>query len=650
MSLDNKGLYEFGEFRLDAQNGLLWRAGKLISLKPKAIALLNLLVQQPGAVLTKQQILDSLWPDTIVEEANLTQTVHLLRKALSQESGAAPQIETVPKVGYRWVGEVRALAMDEPPASAPSPDTPAPAQPATAAARAEAEPPLAEAVQSAEPAFASPIRHVVPARTRSRRTWAALMVLLTLAGIATVVLSRRSAGPLVDSIAVLPFGTLGADPPDPALSLGLADALITRLGNLGQLEVRPTAAITRYNENKLEALTAGKQLGVEAVLTGYIHRADGRMRLTAQLVRVNDGKILWTGTFEENFTNLFTLEDHLTQQVTTALRLPSAATSRNQTEDYGTANLEAWQLYQKGRYYWNKRQWTWTRKAIEMFELALQLDPNYAQAYAGLADSYALWNPEMTPRERLAKAKPAAQRALALNDRLPEAHASLGFIKYKFEWDWRGAEGEFKRALALNPSYATAHHWYGESLSLNGRHDEALAQLQEAERLNPLSFAIKEDIGLAHYRARAFARAERKFHEVLELDPNFFRTRHKLADLLQEQGRYDEAFRENLIFWQGINVAPDSAAALQQAYQQTGWQGCARKELALIAAGKLTDDAHRRARLSLRAGDREQALGWLAQSFDELGEAPLRINEPEFDALLNEPRFKAMLQRAGHAR
>ncbi len=215
--------------------------------------------------------------------------------------------------------------------------------------------------------------------------------------------------------------------------------------------------------------------------------------------------------------------------------------------------------------------------------------------------------------------------------------------------DWRGAEIEFKQALALNPNYATAHHWYGESLSLNGRHAEALVQLQEAERLNSVSFPIREDIALAFYRARDFASAERKFREVLALDPNFFRTHHKLSDLLQDQGRYAEAFQANMIFWNGIKVAPEIVAELQQTFQQSGWQAFARKELALIATGKLNDDAHRRARLSLRAGDREQALQWLEQSFDELGEAPLRIKEPEFDALLNEPRFKALLQRTGHA-
>ncbi|MBL8207455.1 MAG: winged helix-turn-helix domain-containing protein [Blastocatellia bacterium] len=653
MPTPHNALYEFESFRLDAKNGLLWSDDEVIPLKPKAIALLHLLIQHPGVVLTKQEIIDALWPDTIVEEGNLTQTMHLLRKALSHDGTPQSLIETVPKIGYRWVGEVRVVAATQRLTNG--------TQTATAVALAPATPPTVEAVQSVETVeavqpsktvSASPASKPVVSQAwwRDRRAaWGMLGILVVMGLLAGTVLSRRSQGPLVSSIAVLPFGGVGMEATDPSLSLGLADALITRLSTQGNLEVLPTVAVARYSERKIEAIEVGKQLGVEAVLTGYIHHVGGRVRLTSQLVRVSNGQTLWAGTFDEDPTNLFVLEDALTLQVTSALRLPRDESPHDPVKDYGTDNLEAWQLYQKGRYLWNKRQWTETKKAIVMFEQALQLDPDYSQAYAGLADCYALWNPEMKPRERLAKAKPAAERALTLNDRLADAHASLGFIKYKFEWDWRGAEVEFKRALALNPNYATAHHWYGESLSLQLRHAEALTQLQAAERLNPLSFPIKEDIGLAFYRARDFANAERKFREVLELDPNFFRTHHKLSDLLQDQGRYAEAFRENLTFWKGIKVAPEIVVALQQAYEQSGWQACARAELELIATGKLADDAHRRARLSLRAGDREQALQWLMQSFDELGEAPLRIKEPEFDPLLNEPRFKALLQRAGHA-
>ncbi len=645
MSARNNDLYEFSAFRLDAKNGLLWRDDQLVSLKPKPIALLHLLLQQPGTVLTKQQIMEALWPDAFVEEANLTQTVYTLRKALSEGDQPSALIETVPKIGYRWVGQLNASPRWS-------------ALPANESVGQVHNLPYAPEVthavgQVGNLPYASEVAPIVPSvRWWQRRVaWAGVAILLLIAAFSTIVFSNRERGPLVSSVAVLPFATLSGQTADPALSLGLADALITRLGMLGQVKVSPTAAINRYNETPADALAVGKQLGVEAVLTGYIHRDEklaGRMRLTAQLVRVSDGETLWTGAFDDAERNLFALEDNLTSQVTTALRLPLNDTQAQQFKDYGTTNLAAWQLYQTGRYHWNKRQWTQTKKAIKAFEQALALDPNYAQAYAGLADSYALWNPEMTPRERLAKAKPAAERALALNDRLPEAHASLGFIKYKFEWDWRGAEGEFKKALALNPSYATAHHWYGESLSLNGRHAEAMAQLQAAEQLNPLSFAIKEDIGLAHYRARDFASAERKFREVIELDPNFHRTRHKLADLLQEQGRYAEAFQEELAFWQGNQVASDVVTALQQAFQKSGWSGCARQELELIASGKLNDDAHRLARLSLRAGEPEQALQWLAQSFDELGEAPLRLNEPEFDALRETAQYQQLLHRAGH--
>ena len=654
MLVCNNHLYRFGVFRLDAKNGLLWRGDEVVPLKPKAVGLLNLLVQRPGQVLTKQEIMDALWPDAIVEEANLTQTVHLLRKALAHDTSPQPLIETVPKIGYRWVCETRAAEPFTQQLANHSQPAPEPVRP-TAAVRVLTQPSTSATLTMfatlLSPAAAPPSPPLNSPQQWWRKRPLALttLVMVVLAGaLSSVFFFRRHNGPLVDSVAVLPFRTRGLENPDPSLSLGLADVLITRLGMLGQLEVRPTAAITRFNESQTDALTIGQQLGVEAILTGYIHPDHGRIRLTVQLVRVRDGKALWTGAFDEKFSDLFRLEDDLTQQVTAALRLPFKAGQRSQMQDYGTTNLEAWQLYQQGRYFWNKRQWAQTKKALKAFEQALQLDPNYAQAYAGLADSYALWNPEMTPRERLDKAKPAAERALALNARLAEAHASMGFIKYKFEWDWRGAEAAFQQALALNSNYATAHHWYGESLSLHGRHVAALAQLQEAEQLDPLSFPIKEDIGMAYYRARDFSRAERKLREVIELDPTFFRARYKLSEVLQAQGRQAEAMKERVAFWTGTQAPPEFIATLQQAFQQAGAAACARAELAWLARAPVVHDPHHRARLAARAGDPEQTLIWLEKSFAELGEGPLRINEPEFDLLRHDPRFHALLQRAGH--
>lgn len=450
------------------------------------------------------------------------------------------------------------------------------------------------------------------------------------------------------SIAVLPFVSSSGETTTPELSLGLADALITKLGALNKLEVRPTAAIARYTEKPPDVLRVGSELGVEAVLTGRIHRADGQMRVTLQLLRVADGKTLWAGSFDDQFQRLFALEDAMAEQVAEALNLPMNPTERAQFNRQGTANLGAYQLYVKGRYFWNKRRWEWTKKGIECFEQAIQLDPNYAQAWAGLADSYALWNPEMTARERLAKAKPAAEKALALDEQLPEAHASLGFIKYKFEWDWHGAEISFKRALELNPNYATAHHWYGEMLGLTGRFDEAQEQLQQAERLDPLALAIKEDIGLAWYRARNYDLAQKKLREALELDPSYARVHNKLAEVFQAQGRYEEAISELVTFWTATGRTPFEIAPLQQAFQSGGWLAFSRKQIGLALAGSQPPDGHYMSKLYLRVHEKALALACLERSFADLGEGPLRIKDPEFDPLRDEPKYQELLRRAGH--
>lgn len=629
MSKPRKPLLEFGQFRLDVETGHLLRADEITPLPPKAAAVLELFLRHPSQVLTKQQLVATVWPDTIVEEANLTQTIYLLRKTLSQPDDAHPLIETIPRVGYRWTAEVREVAATT---AAPPPVVPAVATETAS----QVVPPSAPRVWWQR-------------RTIRGGMLATLLLLISLSGI---VLSRRSQ-PVVDSVAVLPFTTLGKEALDPSLGLGLADALITKLGALGQITVSPTAAILRYQENPptpVDALAAGRELKVEAVLNGRVHQVDGRMRVTLQLLRVADGQTLWAHSFDESFAHLFDLQDAVAERSASALGLRLDAAQRRQlAQGQGTQNLEAYQLYVKGRYYWNKRQWEWTKKGIVCFEQALRLDPDYAQAWAGLADSYALWNRELSPLERWAKAKPAAEKALALNGELAEAHASLGFIKYKLEYDWRGAESAFRRAFALNPNYATARHWYGESLGLTGRFTEALQELRQAERLDPLSLAIKEDIGMVWFRARAPEQALAQFREVRELDPHYARVRTRMALVYASLGRYAEAVAEEEAQWLARGLTREVMAAWQQAYRESGWAGYCRAQLALAQSGKLTLNAFDLARLYVRVGEPEPALAQLEASFAARDEGPLRIKtEPEFDPLRQHPRFQALLARAGH--
>jgi TolB-like protein len=265
----------------------------------------------------------------------------------------------------------------------------------------------------------------------------------------------------VNSIAVLPFKPLGTEGSDEVLGLGMADALITKLSNLRKIVVRPTSAVLKYTGPGHDPLAVGRELSVDSVLDGKIQKLGDRVRVTVQLVRVRDGLPLWAEKFDEQFTSIFAVEDSISEQVTKALVLKLTGEEKKQLSKHYTESPEAYQLYLKGRYFWNKRAAEDLEKSIKFFEQAIGKDPNYALAYAGLADAYSvLANTPLPQRDAMSKAKAAAMKALELDDTLAEAHTSLALVKMSYDWDWPGAEREFKRALELNPNYATAHHWY----------------------------------------------------------------------------------------------------------------------------------------------------------------------------------------------
>ena len=675
--------YIFGEFQFEVESHALFYQGQPIPLPFKAATLLRLFLERYGEVIQKGEIYEALWPNEIVEESNLTRNIYLLRKAFNQVGGdseAEQFIETLPKIGYRFrarVQEVLPAAFDplaETPAPTLSP-TPTPLEPQLSvpvvqALESEAVPtaqsaPIGAKVSLRETVLGLAVRHThtetladgsalqtALASRPLQKMGLLLSAVVVLAVIGLWVWFGR--GPFtpafkIQSLAVLPFTELGDERHGTEYGLGMADTLISRLSNVGGLEVRPTAAARRYLEKAFDPLQAGRDLRVDAILTGHLQRAGEKTRLTAQLLRVADGRTLWSATFDERNTNWFALQDRLTNQFIAALRLPLSDTAKQQIQKHGTQNLEAYQLYLKGRLFWGRRTSDWIRQGIECFEAALRLDPDYAQAYAGLADSFALTASGLPPLERMPKAKAAALKALELDDTLAEAHASLGFIKYKFDWDWRGAEATLQRALELNPNYATAQHWYAECLSLQGRFAEAEAAYQQAERLDPLALAIKEDSGMCQYQAHHYAQALAIYREVQTLDPQYARVWLKLTDVYLRLGQNDEAVNAQIIFWERHTTAPALLQAFKLAYEQGGLKAAWQKEIEFTLAGKMPQSGHRLALVYMRAGNPEQALKWLEKSFEEHGEGPLRLKtDPEFEPVRQDPRFQALLQRAGH--
>src|SRR5205085_5737472 len=383
MSKQAKHFYEFGPFRLDTANRLLMHEGEVVPLKQKAVETLLVLVEGRGEVLEKEALMQRLWPDSFVEEANLTQNIYMLRKAL----GAGDYIETVPRRGYRFAAEVREWAED-------SADLIVQERTRASILIEEEE----ETQEQTEVLPASGARPALGAARRPRRRTGALVIVAALLLVALLGLAsyfwRRGAGARpgaatpVRSIAVLPFKALDADGGDAYMGLGMADTLITKLTSAGSLIVRPTSAVLKYADAGQDSVKVGQELGVDCVLDGSIQRQGERLRITVRLVRTSDGQPIWADQFDEQATDVFKLQDSISEKVTSALALKlSVAEQKLLTKRY-TDNPEAQQLYIKGRYFWNKRTAEGLQKSIEYFQQAVDLDPHYALAYTGLADAY----------------------------------------------------------------------------------------------------------------------------------------------------------------------------------------------------------------------------------------------------------------------
>jgi DNA-binding winged helix-turn-helix (wHTH) protein/TolB-like protein/Tfp pilus assembly protein PilF len=598
-------IYEFGGFRLDAAERILFEGGQPVALTPKALDTLIALVRRHGRVVSKHELLQTVWRGTFVEEGVLAQNILTLRKALS-----ADWIETVPRRGYRLSATVTRIASA-----------------------------------------------AVP-RSSIWIWWAAATVLLIgSAALIPALVSLRAgrakaqAGNApIRSLAVLPFHSISVD--SPYLGLGLADVLINRLGNLPQITVRPTSAIRKFGDATSDPLTAGRELGVDAVLEGNLQRDGDRVRATVRLLRMPDGASLWTGQFDQRVQDLFTLEDSIAGRVANGLALDLTASERERVMRRYTENAEAWQAYLRGRYLWDRRTPETHRKAIEEFEKAARIDDRYALAYAGLADAYALLgsNPNrVMPRpEAMAKARAAALKAIDLDGDLAEAHTALAFILMHYDWKRADAELEFQRALSLNPSYATAHQWHAMNLLLAGRNDDAIQELKNAQTLDPASPIILSDRAEMYIYTGRLEEAATESRRVLELDPSFSLARVWLAWALSGQRRFAEAAA--VLGQRQTESDPSQLSALAYLYAASG-----RKAEARQTADRIRRQAQQDFGLSYTVaaayastGDVDAMLPWLEKAFAERSGSLLLLNvHPMFAAVRQDSRFQAFVARLG---
>jgi DNA-binding winged helix-turn-helix (wHTH) protein/TolB-like protein/Tfp pilus assembly protein PilF len=631
MSKQEKDLYRFGPFSIDVAERLLLRDGQVVQLTPKAFDLLLVFVENNGHLVEKDELMRRLWPDTFVEEANLTNNISLLRKALSVEGHQ--YIETVARRGYRFVAEIAEAAGE-------------PTEPVLEDRNSATN--VLEEVSGAKQAEAL---SQGPGR-RKRFKFVLLFAGVVLFGmaLATYYFWPRPAvpQPVIRTIAVLPFKPLVADNHDDSLEMGMADTLITRLSNIRQIVVRPTSAVRKYAGFEQDAVAAGRAQNVDAVLEGSIQRSGDRIRVSVRLVRVENGSLIWADHFDEKFTDMFAVQDSISERVAAALAVRLTHEERELLTKHYTANTDAYQFYMKGRYFLNKSTEGDYLKSIEYFKQALEKDPVYALAYAGLADAYVqLGFYGLSPmKESHPRARDAAIRALELDDRLGEAHASLAIILTTYYWQWAEAEKQFKRAIELSPNYAMAHNWYSQYLSFMGRSDEAIREAKWAQQIDPLSLYINSNIGLVSFLARQYDQAVAASQKTLELDPNFA-VAHMIIGLSYVQMNMHE---EGISELQKAKDNPDSRALLGYAYAVAGNKSKAREIL-----GELDQLSRQRyvasapvAIIYTGLGENDRAIEWLEKAYDErLWEMGMLKVNPVFDSLRSDPRFVRLVLRVG---
>ena len=458
----------------------------------------------------------------------------------------------------------------------------------------------------------------------------------------------------IDSIAVLPFENRSVEPETEYLSEGLAESLIYRLSQLPNLRVTPTSVAFRYKSTAQDAVKAGNELGVSAVLVGRITQRGDSLTISAELVDVRNNQLLWGEQYDRKISDLLATQREIAREIVEKLRLKVSGEETGLAKHYTESN-EAYQFYLRGRFYWNKRTEEGMQKGLENFQQAIGRDPSFALAYSGMADSYALLGASdasggLPPNEAMPKAKAAALKALELDDTLAEPYVSLAHVNYYYDRDWPAAERQYKRAIEINPNYPTAHQWYAVYLMSAGRHDEALAENRRAQELDPLSIPINMTLGWVLLNARKYDQSAEQLLKTLEMDQNFALAHHRLGLVYEQQGKYDDAIAE---FKRVVNLLPGKPlgiATLAHAYALSG-----RREEAQKALAQVLEVSKQRyvsptsiALIYAALGNREQAFAWLEEANHQNDALLARLKvDPRFDPLRSDPRFTDLVRRVG---
>ena len=456
----------------------------------------------------------------------------------------------------------------------------------------------------------------------------------------------------VESIAVIPFENQNKDASSEWISDGLTESIINNLTQLPNLRVIARSSVFRYKGRQTDPLAVGRELGVRAVLTGRLMQRGETMLISTELIDIRDNKQLWGEQYERQLADMLSVQREIAREITNNLRPTLSGMEQLRADKQYTVNPEAYQLYLKGRFYWNKRTANDLQKAIPYFQQAIDKDQNYAMAYSGLADSYALLTAYSgePPRQLMPKAKEAALKALALDDKLAEAHASLGQITAYYDYDFATAERQYRRAIELNPNYATAHQWLAEHLAATKRLDESQMEIRRALELDPMSVIMNRIYADILMDARRFDEAIQQYHKTLDLDPNFPTARFFLGRAYEAKGMYDQAVEEYSKASLMGNVPPEAVQAMRDVYGKFGWKAYVQMQLErMLSQSRQTSmPPFVIAGMYARVGRKEEALAWLEKGYEERDFRMTLISVSfEFDGIRSDPRFKELVRRLG---